>query len=147
MKTLGHFFEPLYVLEGEHKLKFSMLYTTDSNDSIKQIEQREAPEPTTTQGPMLGKNSKSIDTQEVDTGLYLSNAQVDKWSEQMLKGLFPSYNEHVEDKNPCAECWRNIKSKLTSKMWGVFAGMGIYLALCCHGFMLLLADMACSGEL
>jgi hypothetical protein len=136
-----------YVLEGEHKLKFSMLYTTDGNDSMKRIERREAPEPTNTQGPTLGKSSEPIDTWKVDTGLYLSNAQVDRWSEQTLKGLFSSYSENAEDGNPCAERWRNMKSELTSKMWGIFAETGIFLALCHHGFMLLLADMVRSGEL
>jgi hypothetical protein len=115
-----------------------MLYTTDGNDSMKRIEQREAPEPTSTQGPTLRKSSESINTQEVDTGLYLLNAQVDRWSEQTLKGLFPSYSKNAEDGNPCAEHWRNMKSELTSKMWGVFAETGIFLGLCHHGFVLLL---------
>src|SRR5271168_4461434 len=65
-----------YVLEGEPKLKFSMLYTADGNDSMKRIERREdAPDPTNTQGPTLGKSSESVDTREVDAGLYLTNAQ------------------------------------------------------------------------
>ena len=114
---------------------------------MKRIERREDADPTNTQGPALGKSSESVDTREVDTGLYLTNAQVDRWSEQTLKGLFPSYSENAEDGNPCAEHWRNMKSELTSKMWGIFAETGIFLALCHHGFMLLLADMVRSSEL
>jgi hypothetical protein len=36
---------------------------------------------------------------------------------------------------------------VTSKMWGIFDKMGIFLALCRHGFMLVIADMIRSGEL
>ncbi|KAF8340079.1 hypothetical protein F5887DRAFT_1062711 [Amanita rubescens] len=36
---------------------------------------------------------------------------------------------------------------LTSRMWGVFDETGVFLALCRHGFVLLVADMVRSGEL
>jgi hypothetical protein len=36
---------------------------------------------------------------------------------------------------------------ITAKMWGVFDETGIFLALCRHGFVLLLTDMIRSGEL
>ena len=52
-------------------------------------------------------------------------------------------NDNVED-NPCAERCRNMKTELTTRMWGIFEE---FLALCHHGFVLLLADMVCSGEL
>jgi hypothetical protein len=32
-------------------------------------------------------------------------------------------------------------------MWGIFDETGIFLALCRHGFVLVLADMVRSGEL
>lgn len=34
-----------------------------------------------------------------------------------------------------------------SKMWSIFDESGIFLALCRHGFVLLVADMVRSGEL
>jgi len=41
-----------YILEGEQKLKFSVLYTTDGNDSMKRIPRREpVPEPTAEEAP------------------------------------------------------------------------------------------------
>ena len=138
----------MYVLEGEPKLKFRMLYNTDGNDSLKRIERREeAPNATNTQGPTLGASSESVDTREVETGMYLTNAQVDWWSEETLKARFPNYKENTDDGNPCAERWRNMKSELTAKMWSVFAETGLFLALCRHGFVLLLVDMVRSGEL
>jgi hypothetical protein len=36
---------------------------------------------------------------------------------------------------------------ITSKMWGVFDETGIFVALCRHGFVLLIVDMVRSGEL
>lgn len=36
---------------------------------------------------------------------------------------------------------------VTSKMWGIFDETEIFLALCRHGFVLVVADMVRSGEL
>ena len=40
-----------------------------------------------------------------------------------------------------------MKDEVTSRMWGVFDKTGIFLVLCRHGFVLLVADMVKSGEL
>ncbi len=50
------------------------------------------------------------------------------------------------DDNPCAERWRNKKTEVTARMWGIFEETGLFLSLCRHGFVLLLADMVRSGE-
>jgi Kyakuja-Dileera-Zisupton transposase len=137
-----------YVLEGEPKLKFSMLYAVDGGNSLKRIQRREAaPDAANTGGSTVGKSSESIDTRVVEPGMYMTNVEVDKWSEETLKARFPKYSENIDDGNPCAERWRNMKSELTALMWGVFAETGIFLALCRHGFVLLLVDMIRSGEL
>ena len=31
-------------------------------------------------------------------------------------------------------------------MWSVFDEMGIFMAVCCHGFLLVITDMVWSGE-
>ncbi|KAJ7800266.1 hypothetical protein B0H14DRAFT_3092678 [Mycena olivaceomarginata] len=49
--------------------------------------------------------------------------------------------------NPCADRWKNMIDDVTSKMWGIFDETGIFLALCRHGFVLVIADMIRSGEL
>jgi hypothetical protein len=145
-----------YQLEDEPKLKFSMLYTVDGNDSLKRIIRRDEPPPVTEieedvpshqSHPILGASSESTDTREIGTGLYLTNEQVDEWSKETLAALFPIYNEEENVNNPCAERWRNMRTTLTAKMWGVFQETGLFLALCRHGFVLLLADMVRSGEL
>lgn len=38
-------------------------------------------------------------------------------------------------------------NEITAKMWGIFDETGIFLALCQHGFVLVVADMVRSGEL
>ncbi|KAF9033503.1 hypothetical protein BDZ89DRAFT_896752, partial [Hymenopellis radicata] len=40
-----------------------------------------------------------------------------------------------------------MKADLVAKMWGIFEETGIFLALCRHGFVLVVADMIKSGEL
>lgn len=47
----------------------------------------------------------------------------------------------------CIGRWKNMSDDLTSRMWAVFDETGIFLALCRHGFALLVADMVQSGEL
>jgi hypothetical protein len=159
-----------YILEGEEKLKFSMLYTVDGNDSLKRIFRREeAPEqreeaqkpvtaaqnpttaaqtPTTTEGeerPLLGPSNELKDSRTAGRGVYLTREQVDEWAKEVLLEEMPGFD--YEDDNPCAERWRNMKTELTTKMWGVFEETGLFLALCRHGFVLLLVDMVQSGEL
>lgn len=156
-----------YILQGEQKLKFSMLYTVDGNDSLKRILRREevselreeAPEPAataqapaTTEGlpvkevlPVLGPSSEVKDTRTAGLGIYLTREQVDEWAKEVLMEDVPGFD--YDDDNPCAERWRNMKTELTSKMWGVFEETGLFLALCRHGFVLLLVDMVHSGEL
>lgn len=141
-----------YVLEGEQKLKFSMLYTVDGNDSLKRIQRREAVTlvPSNDDGlsrPVLGNSCELTDNREAGKGIYLKNEQVERWSKEILAQLSPAYNEDETDDNPCAERWRNMRNELTAKMWGVFHETGLFLALCRHGFVLMLADMVRSGEL
>jgi hypothetical protein len=39
-----------------------------------------------------------------------------------------------------------MKDEKTRKMWGVFDESGIFMAVCRHGFSLVIADMVQSGE-
>ena len=52
-----------------------------------------------------------------------------------------------DDANPCADRWKNMKDDITKRMWAIFDETGIFLALCRHGFALLIVDMVQSGEL
>ena len=151
-----------YVLEDEEKLRFSMLYTVDGNDSLKRIIRREelpdpttegpaveepsTTEPSTTEAlPVLGPSSEVKDSRIAGRGVYLTREQVDEWAKEMPMEEVPGFEP--DDENPCAERWQNMKSAYTAKMWGIFEETGLFLGLCRHGFVLLLVDMVRSGEL
>jgi hypothetical protein len=136
-----------YTLIDEEKLKFSMLYTVDGNDSLKRFLRRDAVPPTSgdTDEPVLGDSSESTDTRRAGQGFYLTREQVDEWSKEVLAEM--NVPDDDDDNNPCAVRWNNMKTEMTSRMWGIFEETGLFLALCRHGFVLLLADMVRSGEL
>lgn len=56
-------------------------------------------------------------------------------------------SDNPEEDAECQEHWKNMSEELTAKMWGIFDETGVFLALCRHGFVLLVADMIKSGEL
>jgi len=142
-----------YRLEDEEKLKFSMLYTMDGNDSLKRIQRREvipvseSVDDNSNGPPVLGNSIESMDNREAGKGIYLTNDLVNQWSKEILAQLCPTYSEDETDDNPCAERWRNMRTSITARMWGIFEETGLFLALCRHGFVLMLTDMIRSGEL
>ncbi|KAF7367948.1 hypothetical protein MSAN_00859900 [Mycena sanguinolenta] len=115
-----------YKLEGEDALVFDMLTTMDGNDSLKRVLRREkVPMADSEMGePVLGKSRERVDNR--DAG-----------------GRAASTDED----NPCTDRWKNMINDVTSNMWGIFDETGIFLALCRHGFVLVIADMIKSGEL
>ncbi|KIM59696.1 hypothetical protein SCLCIDRAFT_27102 [Scleroderma citrinum Foug A] len=48
--------------------------------------------------------------------------------------------------NPCAGRWKNMKDQHTVRMWSIFDETGIFIAVCRHGFSLVIADMVRSSE-
>lgn len=52
-----------------------------------------------------------------------------------------------EDKTLCEERWKNLGEDVTKKMWGVYDETGVFVCLCRHSFVLMIADMVRSGEL
>lgn len=132
-----------YHLDGEASLKFSMLYTINGNDSLKRILHCEpAPEaPPDATEPTLGASSESLDSRNTASNCYLTQHEVNRWSKDALGD-----DIDIKDDNPCAEWWRNMKTEVMARMWGIFEETGLFLSLCHHGFVLLLADMVHSGE-
>ena len=107
-----------YVLEDEEKLKFSMLYTMDGNDSLKRILRREAIPEATAEAPaapavsgsveevaqpILGASSKVKDSRTAGHGIYLTREQVDEWAKELPMEEEPGFD--YNDNNPCAERW------------------------------------------
>jgi hypothetical protein len=47
----------------------------------------------------------------------------------------------------CIERWKNAGPEAQKKMWEMFDETGVFIAVCRHGFLLVLCDMVKSGEL
>jgi hypothetical protein len=60
---------------------------------------------------------------------------------------FSSQQSCGDDENLCASWWTNMVNEMTAQMWAVFDETGVFLALCHHGFALVIADMVWSGEM
>ncbi|KAJ7220952.1 hypothetical protein C8J57DRAFT_1440381 [Mycena rebaudengoi] len=139
-----------YKLEGEADLIFDMLVTMDGNDSLKRVLRKEHCD-YDDNGKPLPSASKERKDPRVDTAgkdYYLSRETVDLWAKERLAELAKAPEpQDPAEKNLCQERWKNLSEDITSRMWGVFDETGVFLALCRHGFVLLLADMVRSGEL
>ncbi|KAJ6605926.1 hypothetical protein B0H10DRAFT_2310689 [Mycena sp. CBHHK59/15] len=141
-----------YKLEGEACLIFQMLFTMDGNDSLKRILRRSklAEEVEDEEGNIsrAGPSKERTDTRVPPGDYYLGREKVDKWTREVIANLLgDEVNLDDDGDNPCAERWKNMVNELTARMWGIFDETGIFLALCRHGFVLLVADMVRSGEL
>ncbi|KAF7965149.1 hypothetical protein HWV62_45386 [Athelia sp. TMB] len=136
-----------YKLQDEKPLLFSLLFTMDGNDSLKRIQRYTLDENGSSQ-----HSAEAIDSRAVNDGLYLAREEVDKWANENIEDMMGSLANEEEvdadaDYGPCVDRWKNMKEDLTKRMWGIFDETGIFLALCRHGFALVLADMVKSGEL
>ncbi|KAF9056704.1 hypothetical protein BJ165DRAFT_1399313, partial [Panaeolus papilionaceus] len=140
-----------YKLEGEPQLHFDMLFAMDGNDSLKRVLRRRGRGGETDESG-LGLVSEREDGRTPGGDYYLPREQVDLWAKDTIKGWLenPSNVEAIraaELKTPCEDRWKNMASELTEKMWRMFDETGIFLALCRHGFVLVVLDMVQSGEL
>ncbi|KAI5982014.1 hypothetical protein EDD15DRAFT_2378548 [Pisolithus albus] len=125
-----------YTLEDEQNLKFKLLFAMDGNDSLKRI----------SRAAIGGYESTAKDVGErfIGDDRYLSRTFVDQFgmgcSDESL--MEPT----ADNDNPCAGRWKNMKEDVTSRMWGIFDEAGIFMAVCQHGFSLVVADIVRSGE-
>ncbi|KAG6824531.1 hypothetical protein H0H92_006579, partial [Tricholoma furcatifolium] len=139
-----------YKLEEEGNLIFKMLFTMDGNDSLKRLrrsvnvlatdEDSEAP-------PQMGESRARQDSRTVSGDRYLKREDVDRWVKATMEEELADISKEELEDNPCAGRWTNMINEVTAKMWGIFDETGVFLALCRHGFTLLIADMVQSGEL
>ncbi|KAJ7803384.1 hypothetical protein B0H14DRAFT_3091989 [Mycena olivaceomarginata] len=114
---------------------FSMLFNMDGNDSLKRVLKRlktDGSEEEPTAGPSIERD----DSRDGGEDYFLRRERVDRW-----------VRSRGDPSNPCSGRWKNMINDVTSKMWGIFDETGIFLALCRHGFALVVADMVRSGEL
>ncbi|KIJ58438.1 hypothetical protein HYDPIDRAFT_102653, partial [Hydnomerulius pinastri MD-312] len=131
-----------YTLQDEAKMKFKLLYAIDGNDSLKRIH-RKLLEDEEAEGASA-TSCELLTFQKLVCDRYLSRDFVDQFAKQPEGASMPTEDAEF---NPCAGRWKNMDDQKTKKTWGVYDETGIMLAVCRHGFSLVLADMVQSGEL
>ncbi|KAG2106846.1 hypothetical protein BD769DRAFT_1630675 [Suillus cothurnatus] len=127
-----------YTLMYEPKLTFSLLYAMDGNDSLKRVLPRSLDT-----DDCLGTSSELPTGQQLESDHYLSCTFVD----QFMWDSTAADDEVIHSENLCEGRWKNMDDAKTKKAWGIYDETGIFVAVCRHGFSLLVADMVQSGEL
>ncbi|KAJ7577148.1 hypothetical protein C8J56DRAFT_1007247 [Mycena floridula] len=132
----------LYELEGEDELQYSMFFTMDGNDSLKRMHHRE--KIVDELAERMGPSKERMDSREGGGDYFLSRQEVDEWDIH----LDPAKADEVPADEPAGcDSWHNSQESNTRAMWRIYDETGIFLSLCRHGFVLLMADMVNSGEL
>ncbi|KAJ7839995.1 hypothetical protein B0H14DRAFT_2587736 [Mycena olivaceomarginata] len=136
----------LYKLEGEPHLEILLLCTKDGNNSLKRFEKLERRKGKKVPGP----SKEREETRKVDSDYILPCEDINRWGkkgvDEMMKGFVPD-EEWTDEPDGCSERWENMKEAVTGKAWAMYDETGIFLLLCRHGFVLLVADMVHSGEM
>ncbi|KAJ7586950.1 hypothetical protein C8J56DRAFT_786679 [Mycena floridula] len=132
----------LHELEGEEELKYSMFFTMDGNDSLKRMHHRERV--VDELGERMGESKERVDPREGGGDYFLSRKEVDEWDIHLDPAQPP---EDTTDQPAGCDSWHNSQESNTRAMWRIYDETGLFLSLCRHGFVLLMADMVNSGEL
>ncbi|KAG2135775.1 hypothetical protein DEU56DRAFT_737641 [Suillus clintonianus] len=140
-----------YTLKGETALKFRLLYTMDGNDSLKRVLKKLVRDDSdhfdNNNNIPLPQSAELPSTQHVRGDRYLTRDYVDHFAgDSAVDMLSGDEVSSIDLDNPCAARWNNMKDEKTRRMWGVFDESGIFMAVCRHGFSLVIADMVQSGE-
>ena len=149
----------MYTIQDEPPLLFKMLYAMDGNDSLKRVSHTLF----TQDGhhDSLGRSNELPTGQHVQTDrYYLPRTYVESFSDKgtshhpklEVSAITWTHSfsliiyKDMED-NPCLGRWKNMDDKKTQQSWGIYDENGVFLAVCRHGFVLLIADIVQSGEL
>ncbi|KAJ7432670.1 hypothetical protein B0H11DRAFT_2165186 [Mycena galericulata] len=147
-----------YKLEGEKELVFSIMTCMDGGNSLRRVLRKDGTEYDDDGNAIPSKSKERVDPRAEAAGgdYFLRREDVRFWSKEAIAARvketlnnevnIPTSDDPVE-KNLCEERWKNLSETITSKMWGIFDETGVFISLCRHGFMLVLADMVRSGEL
>ncbi|KAI6007027.1 hypothetical protein EDD15DRAFT_2383928 [Pisolithus albus] len=131
-----------YKLEDEPPMRFKMLFAQDGNDSLKRVATRVLDGNLDDTGPPAA--SLPASEYAFHHEQYLTREFVERFASDRQNGH--SIIDEDGDGNLCAERWKNMKDSVTRRMWDVFDETGAFIAVCRHGFCLLIADMVQSGE-
>ncbi|KAF8575614.1 hypothetical protein K439DRAFT_1369517 [Ramaria rubella] len=130
-----------YTLEGERRLRDSILTTMDGNNSLKRV--LRVRRVRNEQGEVQAMENTERTTVPYPNDYYIEPNDVDHYKDEEFQNTMLDSNPNI----PCSERWKNMADESTKSMWGVFDETGIFVCLCRHGFVLVCCDMIKSGEL
>ncbi|KIJ15711.1 hypothetical protein PAXINDRAFT_162818 [Paxillus involutus ATCC 200175] len=120
-----------YTLEGEHEPKFKLLYAMDGNNSLEHAVKQNTDNKNLHNAAYTLK--EEIPIQQLACDRYLTREEVDRFTNDIANVQLTGGR-------------KNMKDDHMARMWGVFNETGIFMAVCHHGFSLLIADMVQSRE-
>ncbi|KAF8335183.1 hypothetical protein F5887DRAFT_892158 [Amanita rubescens] len=137
-----------YQLHDEKDLKLKMLIAMDGNNSLKCLRRDGgAKDETDVRLSRCALPDSRLFQRTAPGDYYIMREEVDQWDKSVIKKKIARPESNSGENTSCSSRWNNMKDEVTSRMWGIFDETGIFLALCHHGFVLLVADMVKSGEL
>ncbi|KAG1889612.1 uncharacterized protein F5891DRAFT_1131821 [Suillus fuscotomentosus] len=126
-----------YELTDEEALTFRLLYSMD-------VLRRSLDHDT---DDSLAPSSEVPTSQQFTSDRYLPRAFVDRYSRESETTTTVGDEEDAAAEDSCAGRWKNMDDAKTKKAWGIYDETGIFVAVCRHRFVLLVADMVQSSEL
>ncbi|KAF8144404.1 hypothetical protein K438DRAFT_1992863 [Mycena galopus ATCC 62051] len=134
----------MYKLEGEKDLPLPFLTTMDGNNSLKRFWRRRREQFGMDGRAVPGESKERDDDRVVPGDYYLPRTEVDAWAKDGADELMRSFESSSEEDEGagCSEGWQNMKEDVTARAWGMYDETGIFPALCRHGFVLVVVDMA-----
>ncbi|KAG8680069.1 hypothetical protein FRC08_016559 [Ceratobasidium sp. 394] len=119
-----------YKLEGEPPLRYSILITTDGNDSLKRIGE-----------------AATADHRTYNSSYYLTRAQVNAFQNEVSRSR--KKKKEPEEESECEKRWKSAKPdndpRKRAKL--AFDETGVFVSTCRHSQVLTVCDMVQSGEL
>ncbi|KAJ7716706.1 hypothetical protein B0H16DRAFT_1338682 [Mycena metata] len=139
----------MYKLEGEEELEFSMLVTMDGNDSLKRVLRKEAQDFDEDGNLIPGEYKERFDPRTAPLGRTTSypgrRSTFD--APPQPAPTRPAPEAVAGAASGCEERWKNLADDSSKRTWAIYDETGVFVCLCRHGFILLVADMVRSGEL
>ncbi|KAG6894278.1 hypothetical protein C0992_006761, partial [Termitomyces sp. T32_za158] len=117
----------------------------DGNDSLKRVIHRDLATKDENGELTPGMSKELQDNCKVVGDYYLSRDSVDQWAKGVLQEMLLTGKDLEEgaagsESNPCGKQWKNMINELMAHIWGIFDETGIFLSLCRHSFVLLIAN-------
>lgn len=159
-----------YELDNESPLRYAKLFCIDGNNSLKLIDasmrRGNLRKDTRTNRTDYWLSTEYVDIykdevhsanhgkgQAVPTDDDDDEDWLDLDEEPGHSGQFKKTSQDIDNPvpdaalTPCVKRWKNAGPEARKKMFAMFHIAGIFVALCRHGFVLLVCDMIRSGEL